>query len=51
MALSLQHLRGKVFSGAAEGLSITMASNTHLRQAEVSQLDVAGAIDEHILWL
>lgn len=51
VALPLQHLGREVLSRAAEGLSVAVALNAHLRQAEVGQLDVALAVHEDVLWL
>ena len=49
MALSLQHLRRQVLSGAAEGLGLAVPLDTHLGQAEVGEFDVALSVDKHVL--
>ena len=50
MALPLKHLWGEVFSGTTEGLGVLLSLDAHLGEAEVSQLNVALFVDEHILW-
>lgn len=50
MTLSLQHLRGQVLGCSTKRLGLAVASDSHLGETKIGQLDVACTVYKHVLW-
>lgn len=46
-----EHLRGKVFCGAAEGVGELVGAEVGLGQAKIAERDVTCRVEEDIFWL